>query len=317
VTDADLVAGYLDPLNFCAGNRRLDVAQARGALTSLAGPLTMTPEQVALGIIHVAVTRMTGAIRTITTQAGHDPRDCALVAFGGAGPLHAAMVARELGIPELLIPAEPALLSARGLLMADYRADAYRTLSADLASVDPQLVSRTLAELDADARNQLGEAVVTNGELESVYTLELCYEGQQDLVPVTLGHPLFEEQDKQAVADDLDAEFQNRYGFLPPARVARLVRLRVTATGALPRPPLGAAASNAAVSRQVGVRPVFIEDAASPVDAEIHSRTQLAQGTVVAGPCVIEECYSSTLVLPGQLAGVDELGNLRVTERDA
>lgn len=313
VTDADLVTGYLDPVGFCGGTKHLDVAAARASLTTLAKQLNATAEEVALGIIRVAVTRTTGAIRTITTQAGHDTRDCAIVAFGGAGPTHAAMVAQELGIPKVIIPPEPALLSARGLLVADYRADAYRTMSARLDAAEASRVSRVFSELEAEARRQLGTAIVGPDAVRVIHTLELCYEGQQDLIPVELEHFPFQPGDSHLIEAALDDAFRERYQFLPPHRIAWLVRLRVTALGSLPRPPLRPQSLNSRPPAETGQRTIALAGSPAVVKARVYAREALPVGVTVQGPCIIEEAYCSTLVLADQEAVTDELGCLNIS----
>lgn len=317
LTDADLVAGYLDPLRFCGGTQQLDADAARVALATLAEPLGASVEEVALGAVRVAVTRTTGAIRTITTQAGHDPRDCALVAFGGAGPTHAAMVAQDLGIPEVIIPRDAALLSARGLLVADYRSDAYRTMSLRLDAVEADHVSSALSDLEAEAREQLGDAMESVEAVRVIHTLELCYEGQQDLIPVELESFPYRTEDSQLVAARLDDAFRERYGFLPPHRITRLVRLRATALGSLPRPPMSADAAGARMPAAPIERTIRLPGLPSPLKATVYARESLPVGVIAPGPCIIEETYCSTLVLPGQEALTDELGCLKISSPGA
>jgi N-methylhydantoinase A len=313
VTDADLVAGYLDPLGFCGGTKHLDVDAARASLTTLAEPLAASVEEVALGVVRVAVTRTTGAIRTITTQAGHDTRDCTLVAFGGAGPTHAAMVAQDLGIPEVIIPPDPALLSARGLLMADYRSDAYRTMPVRLDAVEADRVSSVLSELESEARRQLGNAAVTAEDPRVIHTLEVCYEGQQDLIGVELERFPFAPGDARIVTAALDDAFLDRYQFLPPHRIARLVRLRVTVLGSLPRPPIRSVTTDGRRPARTSERTIVSAGSGSATKAKVYARETLPVGFAAAGPCILQEAYCSTLVLAGQKVVNDELGCLRIS----
>jgi N-methylhydantoinase A len=314
VTDADLVLGYLDADQFCAGTKPLSVDAARRALETLGSPLGASAEEVALGIVRIAVTRMAGAIRTITTQAGHDPRDCTLVGFGGAGPTHAAWVARELDIPDVMIPSEPALLSARGLLMADYRTDAYRGRTERLADADTVWLNEELETLERQARGQLSAAAVGGAGIEVTHTLELCYEGQQDLVPIPLRRFPVEAPDLDDVAARLDAVFLERYGFLPPARIPQLMRLRATAVGVLPRPPVDASRRDSEPAPHADRRrDVYVRES-GPVSqpALVVRRDALGVDSPVEGPCIVEEEYSSTLVLPGQSVARDRWGSLRI-----
>lgn len=314
ITDADVALGYLDPDGFCGGTRKLLVEEARRALAEIGKQVQASVEEVALGIVRIAVTRMAGAIRTITTQAGHDPRDCTLVAFGGAGPTHAALLADELEIAEVLVPAEPGLLSARGLLMADYRSDAYRSLPMRLADANPGELSRNLASLEEQAREHLRRAAVDQDGVRVEHVLELCYEGQQDLIPIGVEELPLSGAALGDVARRLDQTFENHYGFLPPERRPVLQRIRATALGSHPRPPLAL--------RQNGARPdspserrrdLLIEG--SQHSGRIIERAEL-NGSAVPGPCVIQETYASTVVPPGWTVSADDWGNLRLRKTE-
>ena len=313
VTDANLVLGYIDGEAFCAGTKPLNTEAARRALATIANPLGVTVEETAIGIVRLAVARMAGAVRTITTQAGYDPRDCALVAFGGAGPTHASWVADELEIPDILIPWEPALLSARGLLMAEHRSDVYRTLVSRLEEADFAWVSDQLRDLDAQARAEVTAGDQAGSAPRTVFTLELCYEGQQDLIPVRLDRFPLSAGDRPGIESQLDKTFQERYGFVPAKRVPQIMRVRATAFKALVLPPSPAhQARGVRAPGFTGTREAYISPGWEPITARVLQRADMAAGEVIEGPCIVEEPYSSTIVLTDQTVSLDTYMNLRV-----
>jgi N-methylhydantoinase A len=320
VTDADLMLGYIDPASFCGGTRRLNMDAAATALTTLGQKVGASPIEVATGIVKVAITRMAAAVRTIATQAGHDPRDCTLVAYGGAGPTHAAMVASELGIQNVLIPWEPALFSARGLLTADYRADLYRSKPCLLHAVDPREVSNELRSLEAEAHRQLTAADGDGEGISAMRIAEVCYDGQQDLVPITLERFPVEYSDIPYISAQLDSAFQSRYGFLPEERVPKLVRLRVSAVGVVPRPPLGpgegqfSSADTLPDPESIQERDIVLASGASRITARVVPRDAITSSVTIAGPAIVEERYCSTIVLPEQEITCDSLGNMLLSK---
>ncbi|MBI3977871.1 MAG: hydantoinase/oxoprolinase family protein [Chloroflexi bacterium] len=314
VTDADLVLGYLNPLRFCGGERPLDVAAAQLAIErGVAGPMGVGVEDAALGILDVATANMVGAVRKITTERGYDPRDFTLVAFGGAGPVHAGLIARELNIPEVLILNQPGLLSAKGLLLSDYRTDAYRTFVGRLAELDPAAPDAAFAQLVAQGMAQLAGARDQVAGFSLTRILEMCYEGQQHIIPIVVEERPLQSEHLAAVAAELDRRFQEVHGFLPQSRVPQVLRLRVSVEGVVPRsmPQQGAVAGQAA--EPIGWREAFFRDGGPKRHrVPVYDRETLPSGPALPGPCIVEEAYSTTVVYPGQVAQVDTLGNIHI-----
>jgi N-methylhydantoinase A len=314
VADADLALGYLDPVRFCDGRVPLDRDRARQALDQHVGRARgVSAEEAALGILQVCVTNMVGAVRNITMEQGHDPRDFSLVAFGGAGPVHAAFVAEELGIPEVLILRDPGLLSAKGMLLTNYRADVFRTTIATLDGVDWARLNASFQEMEAEARAQLvGEAA--KGSHRTRRILGMCYEGQQNIVPVELPDFPLAARHMTEIAATLDDKFKAVYGFLPQNRRPQILHARVYVErlqDALKLLAKEARASGGAAAKPSGHRPMmFPNDGAGLRNVPVYDRDLLSPGAEIVGPAVIEEGYSNTVMGPGHSARIDGYGNI-------
>jgi len=316
VADADVALGYLNPVRFCDGRVPLDVDRARQALEGRVGrPRNVSAEEAALGILQVCVTNMVGAVRNITMEQGHDPRDFSLVAFGGAGPVHAAFVAEELGIPEVVILRDPGLLSAKGMLLTNYRADVFRTTIAALDGVDWARLNAGFQDMEAEARAQLvGEAATGSHRTRRI--LGMCYEGQQNIVPIDLASFPLDPGDAARISAALDEKFKAIYGFLPQSRRPQILHARVYVErlqDALKMLAKEAAAAGGATAKPSGHRPMmFPNDGATPRTVPVYDRDSLAPGAEITGPAVIEEGYSNTVMGPGHSARIDGYGNIMI-----
>ncbi len=315
VTDADVLLGYLNPERFLGGKQRLDAeAAAAGLREQIASPTDTGLVSAALGVVTVAVNNMVGALRRVTTQRGHDPRDFTLVAFGGAGPVHAGLLAREAGIPRVLAPAYPGLLSARGLLLADLRTEASLTLSKTLESVSPDELTGTFERLESEARSVLPGGGDSRS-LEVERHAEMCYQGQRHelLVPFPAGR--LNEADLADAARRLDERFIELYGFLPISHIPQIVHLRVflrkRVAEAEKLRTQGIGVGDGSAEAQVGERRLYFRDTGEEGRVcPVYDRARLGVGRAVAGPAVVEEDYSTTVVYPEQSLTVDGHGNL-------
>lgn len=312
ITDADVVLGYINPLRFAAGRYPIDVAAAREAIDrQIAQPTGTTPEQAALGIVGIAVRNMVSAIKTITTRRGIDPRDFALFVSGGAGALHAGLVARELHIGTVVVPAYPAMLSAQGMLFAQYRTDVSRTFRKRLADTTIEELAGVLAELDRAGKAVLASA---SGTFSTEHWTELCYEGQQHGLVLPLPDRALTTADAADLSGALDRLFMELYGFVPPNSIPKFVNLR---SFVRKHPPEAASLGTIVVREENrseaparSTRRVVFSEHPQGVEVAVHDRVQLAAGAKVVGPAIIEEDYSSVVVFPGQSAEVDHLGNV-------
>jgi N-methylhydantoinase A len=319
VTDANVVLGRIGTTRRLGGSIAIDAERARAAMAALAGRLSrpLAVEALAEGVVTIAVARMTSAIREISIQRGHDPRDFTLIAFGGAGPMHALAMAGEIGIPRILVPRHPGNFSALGLLAADIKHDDVRTRVGLLRERIPALRA-AFAEMETAAREQLEREGFGSEQQRLLRSLDLRYRSQA----FELNLPL-----AGAAADgtlpevgEIEARFhrlhRDAYGHSNPQAAVELVNARLTAYGLVPKPaperqtPGSAALEAALVER----RPVWFQGRRH--DCPVWDRDRLPGDAVIVGPAIVEEFGATTVVLPDWRGTVDGLGNLRF-EREA
>ncbi len=316
ITDANLVLGRLGAERFLGGEMQLDVESARRALSErVAAPLGMDVVEAAEGILRIATTKMAHVVRWVTTERGLDAADFALVAYGGAGPLHVAAVARELQIATVVIPRAPGHFSAYGMLVADLRRDFVNTWFKPLAEASFDEMEALYVEMETR-----GRATVTRGQATLTGTTrrraaDMRYVGQEHAVTVDLPLELFHAQDRDGIKRLFDAVHQTRYGFSVATEKAEIVSLRSATVGEMKKPPFehiakGQAAPDAAAKR--GSRPVYFAGAGF-VDTPTFQRSALKAGNRIDGPALIEEHASTTVVQLGDQLEVDAFGDLIIT----
>lgn len=310
VTDANLVLGRLDSKYFLGGEMVLDLQAACMRLTEFGARLGLACEDVANSIIEVANENMANAIRLITVERGFDPREYDLVAFGGAGPLHATGIARSVGIQRIIIPPHPGLGSAYGALLADLRVDkiwtqAFRSDRVDATQVDQEfnkLTEEAIQELRAEGFS--GEPIVHR-------SISMRYIGQnyEQEVPVPAGPITLDTI--QTVFETFHRQHEEFYGYRIAGEIIQLVHFNVSAIGLAPKPDLKPIFRNGA-SKPVNVRKVYFGERGY-VDCPIYRRSDLGASTRLVGPAVIEEKDSTTLLHSGQELTVSEHGILVLT----
>ena len=313
VTDANLLLGRLDPERLFAVRDRVSVEAVRDVFAArLAKPLGLAVEDAAAAVIRLSNTHMAGAIRMVSLSRGHDPRDFALFAFGGAGPMHAVALARELGIPEVLVPARPGLTNALGCLVADLRQDVVNTLNAPLETVDMAGLRGVLADQAARGRAvnaaEAGEIV----ETAIVHAADMQFRGQTHLIRVALPGADMSRDELQAL---FEAAYFRRFQVNLPDAAGPLLSLHsaVMARGgrfsvaSLPARARRAARLDGAL---IGRRRLHADGAWH--QAAVYDREALPLGAVVAGPAVVQQSDATTVIEPGAVARVDDIGNLRI-----
>lgn len=312
VTDANLMLGRIDPSNFLGGAMPLDSAAAERALALLGEPLGMSVAEVAMAIIRIVNTNMVGALRTVLVERGLDPRDFALMAFGGAGPLHAAELIAEAGIPRAIVPIHPGQFSALGFTLADARVDLERTVDMTSKRFDEKraneilqdLVQRGRAELDAQGYR---DAIVAQS------TLELRYLGQNYELEVPIQFDVFDDKNRAELWDDFHARHEARFGFSIENEVIEMTTIKTAVSALTEKPefkPLGAL-ENPPRPRN---RKVHYADGA--FDTPVYSRAELRRGETLHGPALVEEAASVTVLAPGQRLEVAATGHLLITQED-
>jgi N-methylhydantoinase A len=309
LTDANLVAGRIDPDFFLGGSMPLEVDAAREALDRLGSSLGgIDAASAARGVLRYAVSEMAHALRLVTVRRGHDPRDFTFVAYGGAGPLHAALLARELNIARTLIPPAPGHFSAFGMLLGGLSADVVRT---HVGPLDAEPLTQLFAELEKEAIDALED---TSTEVRVDRFLELRYAGQEHSIEVPVPSGPIVAASLTAIRGELDLRSEEAYAFSLPGD-AEVVAGRVTAAIGSGDVPWPAPADTG--RRELAPRPVDFDQHGGVVTTRVVDRASLGPGDPVAGPCVVEEPASTTIVLPGQLVTNDALGNLLIEEASA
>jgi N-methylhydantoinase A len=309
VTDANVALGRLGTGKPLGGEIRLDPDRAREAVGRLARRLGIEEARMADGIVKLAVLKMTGAIKEISIMRGHDPRAFALFAYGGAGPLHAAFIAAELGMSRVIVPPLPGNFSAFGLLVADVRHDEVRTRVTRTADIPFAELQRLFGELRARARARLEQDGFGPAAMRFEASLDMRYVGQAFELPVPFTGALASMAD---VDRAFQAAYEGRYAHAT-ADPVEIVTLRVSGYGVGAKPSLPRARATGAVpSARIDERPVMFD--AVPVATAVYARDLLPAGGVLTGPALVEEPGTTTVVPPGVRAAVDPHANL-VLER--
>jgi N-methylhydantoinase A len=314
VTDANLLLGRLGADRFLGGEMRLDVGAAERAIRDkVAAPLGMDPIAAADGILRIAVTAMSYAVKGVTTERGLDVGDFALVAYGGAGPLHALAIARELGIRKVIVPGAPGVFSAFGMLFSDLRYDYVRTWFTRLDDADFAGMERVYGELEQNGRHAIDSAAVRPEKVTIKRAADMRYVGQEHAVTVDLPVEVFAKKDRAAIKRHFDEMHELRYGTSAPQERAEIVSLRTTVTGVMRKPPhetLAAGEAAPPAAAHTGKRKVYFGEASAFIETPTFARAELLARNRINGPALIEEHASTTVLLPGAVAEVDRFGNL-------
>ena len=313
VSDADVVLGYLNREALLGGALRIDVTAAEAAVRRVADPLGLAVPDAAARIVEIINANMAEALRIVSIERGHDPREFALIAFGGAGPVHAAALATELLIPEIIVPPVPGAFSALGVVASDLKRDYSRTLYADLAALDPARVAAVLAEMEATASNMLAAARIPSERWVLLRAADVRYRRQAYELTVPLAAGLMTRASLDTLATNFHEKHRQTYGHANAKEPVQLVTLRLTAVGRLPELQLGQHRAAAPPARH-RMREVWFPEtgfAATPV----HWRDELIADQCVVGPVIIEALDSTIVVPPGWVASIDTGGYIRLRRR--
>jgi N-methylhydantoinase A len=309
ITDANVVLGRLDPDNFLGGTMKLDAEAARrGIEDKIARPLRMDKVAAAQAILEISIAKMSLAVREVSVQKGYDPRDFALVASGGAGPLHVLAIARELHIPKVVVPLFPSHFSALGMLLADERHDFIRTYYSDLASVDLGALAAIYDAMAAEALASLRHSKAA----EPLVQLDLRYVGQEFTLSVPVTRQQIVDGDREGIRRAFDALYEHRYAHHSPEEPVEMVNIRVTMVGKrtpLAFPQLAAAGAVKPSHR----REVYFSDVARPVDCPVYRREHLFAGAKIAGPALILEHGTTTALFERDICTMTPSGELIIT----
>lgn len=314
VTDANLILGRLDPSSLPGIKAGVTLEQVKERLVEVVGkPLGLDATEAAAAIIDVASNHLASAIRLVSIEKGYDPRDFALFPFGGAGPLHAVALARELGVPTVLVPRFPGLTSALGCILGDLRHDFVRTIGVPLSGADPAAMDAIFAQQRGQGEKLIGDEKVPIVEIVAVHEADLLYRGQSHVIRVPVMGPF----DAADVLQSLEARYKERFDIELTEMTAVLSNLRTTVIGRRAVIDLKAFAPELGGSVQAarrGSRKVYFDGIW--LDTALYVRDALPVGAVVPGPAIVNQLDTTVLIDPGSTAKVDALGNLVIAVGD-
>lgn len=315
VTDANLALGRLSADRFLGGEMHLDTKQAERALAKMAKPLGLSLTEAADGILRIATTSMSYAVKAVTTERGLDAAQFTLFAYGGAGPLHATAVAAELGIKQVIVPRNPGVFSAIGMLYADLRYDYVRTWPMPVENLPFDHAITLFGEMEAEGRAAIETAQLPTRRIVVSVAADMRYVGQEHAVTVDLPLRLFTKGDSGAIKRAFDRVHARRYGTSAPEEKAQIVSLRASVAGMLKKPAIDrieGGGEKPLRAAQTGRRKVYMEGAQS-VETRLYARDALRAGNVIRGPALIEEDSSTVVLRPKDRMTVDEYGNLVIS----
>jgi N-methylhydantoinase A len=311
ITDCNVVLGYLGADNFLGGKMRLDIEAACRVVETIARPLKLGVADAAEGIVRIIDVKMQEAIKAISTMRGHDLRDFHLLAFGGAGPLHAARIAAELGMAGVVVPLYPGVYAAMGLLMSDVKHDYIRSKMAGLAKVGPADIGAVFAELESHAMRDLRDEGFAPARIGIERALDLRYAGQGYEITIACDYPLGDGSIASLRAR-FDETHRQMFGHTAPEEPVEIVSYRLRGVGqvppvALPKHrsegrALGDALRETRKARFGGVT----------LDCPVYQRERLDVGIAFAGPAIVDQLDATTVIPPGMRARVDEYKNILI-----
>jgi N-methylhydantoinase A len=314
ITDCNLVLGYLGEDNFLGGQMRLDGAKARKAIQDVvAGPLSMSVEDAAEGIVRIIDVKMEEAIKAISTMRGHDLRDFMLLAFGGAGPVHACRIARDLGMAGVIVPLYPGVYSAIGLLMSDVKHDYVQSKMTALSEIAPADLNAMFERLAAQALADLRDDGFSSETIRIQRALDMRYAGQGYEITMDCAADAMTADGLKELRLRFDAQHRSMFGHMAPEEPVEIVSYRVRGIGLVPpvEMPTFKRAGTTLADALRETRKVRFDG--KTVDCPVYQREKLDVGLTFSGPAVLDQFDCTTVIVPGQTVRVDEWKNLIVT----
>jgi len=318
VTDADLILGYLDVKSFEGGELEVDVAAAQLAIEQhVAKPLNMDLVTAAKGIYDIVNANMAAALGVVSVQRGYDPREFVLIVAGGAGPIHAAAIARELDIPLILVPRESSVFCAAGMLLSDLQHDYVRTYACEIDQVDREEVGRRYREMSEDGKQTLAGEGITGERVDIHFSADLHYIGQfhEVEVPAPTGLSM-SAADLEVVVEAFHQRHDTLYGYAMRGTPVELINLRVTARGITTKPNLmrGAAPGESPDKVLLKRRPVYFDG--EFVDTPVYDGLRLHVGNRITGPAIIAQPTTTIVVPPDFELNCDNFDNYLIFPQD-
>lgn len=314
VTDANLVLGRLLPDRFASGRIQLDIEASKRAIVEKIGkPLGMSLEEAASGIIQVANSNMERAVRVSSAERGDDPRHIMLVAFGGAGPMHAAALAEAAGMPTVLVPENPGVFSALGLVMSDIRHDFVQTRILRGKDISVANLAPIYDEMKEQAESALEEDGIPEDRRASHLTADVRYVGQAYEVNVSLGDEGLSEQSLAAMIEKFHEQHLQLFAHNHPDRAVEFVSARLTAIGAMAAPAILPSEGKKAIPTPTLHHPVYFSEVGDYETTPVYDRQDLLPGFESCGPAIVEQVDATTVIHPGQPFSVDPYGNILIS----
>ena len=316
VTDANVVLGRIDPDYFLGGEMKLDKTAAEKAIEEhCAKALGKDVVTTAAGIVEIANANMIRALRIVSVERGYDPREYVLIAFGGAGPMHVNDIVKELQIPTVIVPLNPGITSAQGLLMTDLRHDYVMTYICRVDRIDLDKVNGIYSDFETQGRGLLIQEGVKEEDMLSSKFMDMRYVGQSYELTIPVPGKKIAVNDMAEITALFHKEHERAYGHCAPEEPVEIANLKLSATGLIPKPKLrelkrGEASPEAALLTS---RKVYFTEIEGFTECSIYDRYRLAYGNVIRGPAIVEDKDATTVIHPGYQAEVDSYGNLILT----
>jgi N-methylhydantoinase A len=312
VTDANVVLGVLNPSELLGGRMKIDRDLAFAAMERLAKRLDLSVMETAQGIISVVTSNMARAIRVVSVQRGYDPRDYTLVAFGGAGPIHAGRLVMELEIPRIIVPLNPGILCALGLLLTDLRSDLSITRRLRLEEDALDQIDDALAHLRAQASEWFDREGIDDRQQRLTASIDMRYSGQNYELNIPFAYDTGEENRLENLGADFEEAHKRMYGYTAPEEPIEIVTFRLEAYGIVGKPRFAKLpdAGPDTGHAEIGSREVYFSETGGFGTSKVYDRLLLMPGNRLEGPAIVEQMDSTTLILPGQVGRVDEYLNL-------
>lgn len=312
-SDANLVLGRLGT-ELLDGQMTLNIEKAQEVVRYIAEPFGYTEEEAANAIIKVANANMCDALRLISVRRGYDPRDFALVVFGGAGALHGAHLAKEMEIPTVIVPPHPGITSAMGCLLVDVRHDISKTYLVNVKEASLTELEKEYINMEVEAAELLAEEGVADDYIELTRYIDMRYMGQWRSLSIPISRPIGSLEE---ALEQFHKEHEREFAFSNPEQGVEIYGLRVTATGVVPKPDLPTSEPEGRLEDAIkGTRSVYFEESGGFTESTVYSRSLLPVGSIFMGPAIIEQLDSTVVVPPEFIAEVDAYKNLILTCKD-
>ena len=309
ITDANLLLGRLNPSNLIDGDMKIYPDLAKNALERLGSELDMSPEGAAVSVVRIANSMMSKILRIVSIERGLDPRNFSMVAFGGAGPMHACALAEELQIGKILIPLNPGMFSALGLLTADLYHDYSRAIVKMIGDVDPVVVKNLFSNMESEGVDLLIDEGVSMEDISFQRSVDLRYLGQSYELNVKISGS-FNDLALESMVDAFHIRHDDIYGYSSSGDPVELVNVNVRVIGKISEPVLDRGRKRSGNS--IGTRKVFFEGISSWVDTPVYERKHLGLDTRFSGPAIIEQYDATTVVYPNWEVYVDDYEVIRL-----